>query len=239
MTRGPLVGITMSMTIGTAPERAYVNSAYLQAVQQAGGVPVLLPPQLSAASLERLARGLDAVLLTGGGDMDPSHFGESPHASLYDVAPARDALELGVIQSALDRRRPILAICRGIQVLNVALGGSLYQDVVTEPGTEVTHSQREARDQPTHKVTVTPGSRLARVMGADEVEVNSFHHQVIKALGRGLTAVAWAPDHLIEGVELADDTRWVLGVQWHPEHLTKDSEPARRLFAALVDAARA
>ncbi len=193
MNRGPLVGVTMSMTIDATPERAYVNSAYLHAVQQAGGVPVLLPPQLSAASLERLGRGLDALLLTGGGDMDPSHFGESPHPSLYEVA---------------------------------------------DPGTEVAHSQKEARDQPTHKVTVTPGSRLARVMGADEVEVNSFHHQVIKSLGRGLTAVAWAPDHLIEGVELEDDTRWVLGVQWHPEHLTKDSEPARRLFAALVTAAR-
>ncbi len=170
--------------------------------------------------------------------MDPSHFGESPHPSLYEVAPARDTLELGVIQSALDRKRPILAICRGIQVLNVALGGSLHQDVGTDPGTEVAHSQKEARDQTTHKITVTPGSRLARVMGADEVEVNSFHHQVIKSLGRGLAAVAWAPDHLIEGVELEDDMRWVLGVQWHPEHLTKDSEPARRLFAALVAAAR-
>ncbi|HWM78130.1 MAG TPA: gamma-glutamyl-gamma-aminobutyrate hydrolase family protein [Methylomirabilota bacterium] len=238
MNRGPLVGVTMSMTIDATPERAYVNSAYLHAVQQAGGVPVLLPPQLSAASLERLGRGLDALLLTGGGDMDPAHFGESPHPSLYEVAPARDTLELGVIQSALDRKRPILAICRGIQVLNVALGGSLHQDVGTDPGTEVAHSQKEARDQTTHKITVTPGSRLARVMGADEVEVNSFHHQVIKSLGRGLTAVAWAPDHLIEGVELEDDMRWVLGVQWHPEHLTKDSEPARRLFAALVAAAR-
>jgi len=238
MSRDPLVGVTTSITVGQTPERAYVNSAYLHAVQQAGGVPVLLPPQLSAASLERLGRGLDALLLTGGGDMDPAHFGESPHPSLYEVAPARDTLELGVIQSALDRKRPILAICRGIQVLNVALGGSLHQDVGTDPGTEVAHSQKEARDQTTHKITVTPGSRLARVMGADEVEVNSFHHQVIKSLGRGLTAVAWAPDHLIEGVELEDDMRWVLGVQWHPEHLTKDSEPARRLFAALVAAAR-
>ena len=109
MNRGPLVGVTMSMTIDATPERAYVNSAYLHAVQQAGGVPVLLPPQLSAASLERLGRGLDALLLTGGGDMDPSHFGESPHPTLYEVAPARDMLELGVIQSALDRKRPILA----------------------------------------------------------------------------------------------------------------------------------
>src|SRR5256885_2858289 len=120
--------------------------------------------------------------------MHASHFGESPHASLYDVAPARDMLELGVIQCAIDRKLPILAICRGIQVLNVALGGSLHQDVATDPGTEVAHSQKEARDQPTHKVTVTPGSRLARAMGADEVEANSFHRQVIKSRGRGPTA---------------------------------------------------
>src|ERR1700716_749609 len=112
MSRGPLVGVTMSMTVDATPERAYVNSAYLHAVQQAGGVPVLLPPQLSAASLERLGRRARPLLPPGGGgDMDPSHFGESPHASLYDVAPARDMLELGVIQSALDRKRPILAIC--------------------------------------------------------------------------------------------------------------------------------
>ncbi len=239
MNRGPLVGVTMSLSVNQTPERNYVNSAYLHAVQQAGGVPVLLPPQLSAASLERLARGLDALLLTGGGDIDPAHFGEAPHPTLYDVAPARDALEFFSIQSALDRRLPILAICRGIQVLNVALGGSLYQDVATEPGTEVQHSQKEARDQCTHKITVTPGSRLARTLGADEIEVNSFHHQTIKALGRGLRAVAWAPDQLIEGVELDDDSRWVVGIQWHPEHLTEHSEPARRLFSALVDATRA
>src|SRR5712691_407968 len=238
MSREPLVGVTTSITVDQNPERAYINSAYLHAVQQAGGVPVLLPPQLSKSSVERLVRGLDAILLTGGGDLDPACFGEAPHPTLYDVAPARDALETAVTHIALEKRTPLLAICRGIQVLNVALGGSLYQDVATDPGTEVQHSQKEARDQTTHKVTVTPGSRLARVMGADEVEVNSFHHQVIKSLGRGLTAVAWAPDHLIEGVELDNDTRWVLGVQWHPEHLTKDSEPARRLFAALVAAAR-
>src|SRR5216683_6673121 len=236
--RAPLIGVSTSITVGASPERAYVNSAYLHAVQQAGGVPVPLPPQLSAASLQQLGAELHGLLLTGGGDVDPALFGQAPHATLYDVAPSRDTLETSVLNLALGRGVPVLAVCRGIQVLNVALGGSLYQDVATDPGTEVTHSQKEARDQPTHKVTVTPGSRLARVMGADEVEVNSFHHQVIKSLGRGLTAVAWAPDQLIEGVELEDDMRWVLGVQWHPEHLTKDSEPARRLFAALVTAAR-
>ena len=238
MSREPLVGVTTSITVGQTPERAYVNSAYLHAVQQAGGVPVLLPPQLSPASLGRLVRGLDAVLLTGGGDMDPACFGEAPHPTVYEVAPARDALEMSVTHMALEKKTPLLAICRGIQVLNVALGGTLYQDVGSDPGTEIPHSQKEARDQTTHKVTVTPGSRLAKVLGADHVEVNSFHHQVIKAVGRGLMPVAWAPDQLIEGVELDDDTRFVLGVQWHPEHLVGSSEPARRLFAALIAAAR-
>ena len=238
MPRDPLVGVTTSITIDQSPERAYVNSAYLHAVQQAGGVPVLLPPQLSKSSLERLVRGLDAVLLTGGGDMDPAAFGETPHPTLYDVAPSRDALETQVTLMALDKKTPLLAICRGVQVLNVVLGGSLHQDVATDPGTEILHSQKEARDQATHKVTVAAGSRLSRVLGGEDLEVNSFHHQVIKSLGRGLVPVAWAPDKLIEGVELADDSRFVLGVQWHPEHLVGNSEPARRLFSALVTAAR-
>jgi putative glutamine amidotransferase len=239
MSRDPLVGITTSITVGQTPERAYVNSAYLHAVQQAGGVPVLLPPQLSKASLERLVRGLDALLLTGGGDVDPATFGEAPHPTLYEVAPARDALETQATLIALEKKMPLLAICRGIQVLNVALGGSLHQDVATEPGTEIQHSQKEAREQTTHRVTVTPRSRLGRVLGAEDLEVNSFHHQVIKSLGRGLVPVAWAPDKLVEGVELDDDSQFVLGVQWHPEHLVGSSEPARRLFSALVTAARA
>jgi putative glutamine amidotransferase len=233
-----LIGVSTSITVGKHPERAYVNSAYLHAIQQAGGVPVALPPQLSAASLERIAKELGGLLLTGGGDVDPARFGEAPHPTVYEVAPARDTLETLAVQIALERRLPILAVCRGIQVLNVALGGSLYQDVGTDPGTELRHSQQEPRDQPTHKVTVEPRSRLATVLGTDEIEVNSMHHQAVKALGRGLVAVAWAPDQIIEGVELADPSRFVLGVEWHPEELIGHSEPARRLFAALVAAAR-
>ncbi len=236
--RAPLIGVSTSITVGQHPERAYVNSTYLHAVQQAGGVPVPLPPQLSASSLQQLGAELHGLLLTGGGDMDPALFDEAPHATLSDVAPARDTLETSVLQLALQRGVPVLAVCRGIQVLNVALGGSLYQDVGTDPGTQLLHSQKEPRDQPTHKVKVTPGSRLAETLGADELEVNSMHHQAIKRLGRGLTAVAWAPDQIVEGAELHDPARFVLGVQWHPEELVGHSEPARRLFAALVAAAR-
>jgi putative glutamine amidotransferase len=236
--RAPLIGVSTSITVGANPERAYVNSAYLHAVQQAGGVPVALPPQLSSASMRQLAGDLQGLLLTGGGDVDPALFGEVPHVTLYDVAPSRDALETSVLDVALDRGLPVLAVCRGLQVLNVALGGSLHQDVGTEPGTQTPHSQKEPRDQPTHKVKLTPGCRLAATLGADELEVNSMHHQAIKRIGRGLTAVAWAPDQIVEGAEIDDPSRFVLGVQWHPEELVGHSEPARRLFAALVAAAR-
>ncbi len=124
-------------------------------------------------------------------------------------------------------------------MLNVAFGGSLYQDLGTDPGTDLRHSQEAPRDQPTHKVVVEPGSRLAETLGTDEIEVNSMHHQAVKVLGAGLRAVAWAPDQLVEGLELPDPSRFVLGVQWHPEELVSHSEPARRLFAALVSRARA
>src|SRR5216684_7167458 len=147
--RAPLIGVSTSITVGAHPERAYVNSTYLHAVQQAGGVPVALPPQLSPASMRQLAAELDGLLLTGGGDLDPALFDETPHATLYDVAPSRDTLETAVLHVALERGRPVLAVCRGLQVLNVALGGSLYQDVGTDPGTQVLHSQTERSEEHT------------------------------------------------------------------------------------------
>ena len=238
MSTFPLIGVSMSITVGTAPERAYVNSTYLNAIQQAGGVPVALPAQLSPRSWERLAAELDGLLLTGGGDIDPALFGEAPHPTLYDVAPIRDSFEATAARWALERGVPLLCVCRGVQVLNVALGGSLYQDVATDPGTQLEHSQKGPRNEPSHKVTVTPGSRLAEVMGADEVEVNSMHHQAIKRLGDGLRDVAWAPDGIIEGVEMPGDERFVVGVQWHPEELVGRDQAARNLFDAVVEAAR-
>jgi putative glutamine amidotransferase len=122
-------------------------------------------------------------------------------------------------------------------VLNVALGGTLYQDIPSDPGSDLAHSQAEPRDQATHAVTVKPGSRLAETLGVDELAVNSMHHQAVKALGRGLVDVAWTGDRIVEGVELTDSSHFVLGVQWHPEELVAQSDAARRLFAALVGAA--
>ena len=221
----PLIGVSTSITVDKHPERAYVNSTYLHAIQQAGACRCRCPLSSVPPPSIGWRAGLDGLLLTGGGDMDPALFGEVPHATLYDVAPSRDTVESTAVRIALDRRLPILAICRGLQVLNVALGGSLYQDVGTEPGTEIMHSQEAPRDQPTHKVVVEPGSRLAETLGTDEIEVNSMHHQAVKALGAGLRAVAWAPDQIVEGLELSDRSRFVLGVQWHPEELVSHSSP--------------
>ena len=241
MSRPPLIGVTTSITVGKQPERAYVNSAYLAAIQTAGGVPVPVTPQLDARAQQELLARCEGFLLTGGGDLDPATFNEPPHPTLYEVTPARDRLEIALVHHAMESRKPLLAVCRGIQVLNVALGGSLFQDVASDPGSEIQHQQDKddtPRNEPTHPVKVVAGSRLAQVLGTTDLRVNSMHHQAVKAVGRGLVPVAFAPDMVIEGVELEEPDRFVLGVQWHPEELTERDPSARRLFGALVDASR-
>jgi putative glutamine amidotransferase len=234
----PLIGITTSVTVGKVPERAYVNGAYIRAVQAAGGIPVLLTPHFTPEVQAALWQRLDGLLLTGGGDIEPGRFGEPRHPTVDDVAPARDELEIGLTRRALADDVPLLAICRGIQVLNVALGGTLVQDIASELPGALAHSQTAPRHEPTHAVKVMgEGTRLGRVLGAAEIAVNSLHHQALKRLGEGLSPVAWAPDGVIEGVEMAGE-RFVLGVQWHPEELVGHDPAARHLFAAVVDAAR-
>jgi putative glutamine amidotransferase len=237
--RRVIIGVTTSVTKPEmTPERAYVNAAYLRAVQAAGGVPVLLPPQLDPASLAALRERLDGLVLTGGGDIAPARFGETPHPAVDDVSEARDALEIDLALHAIDRAVPLLAICRGVQVLNVALGGSLHQDIASDLATDVTHVQAAPRATPTHAVTVQGESRLAATLGALEVQVNSMHHQAVKKLGRGLREVAWAPDGVIEGLEAPEARGFVLGVQWHPEELVGHDPAARALFRALVTASQ-
>jgi putative glutamine amidotransferase len=235
----PLIGITTSVSADKTPERAYVNGAYIRAVQAAGGIPVLLTPHFTPEVQAALWQRLDGLVLTGGGDIEPARFGEDRHPSVDDVSPARDDLEIGLTRQALADDVPLFAICRGIQVLNVALGGTLVQDIASEVPYALAHSQKAPRHEPSHAVKVMgEGTRLGRVLGASEVQVNSMHHQAIKRLGEGLREVAWAPDGVIEGVETAGDERFVLGVQWHPEELVGHDQTARALFAAVIDAAR-
>jgi putative glutamine amidotransferase len=245
MPRAPLIGVTTSATSdedgGAAPPRAHINQAYVRAVQGAGGVPVLLPPYLDDPGRDALWERLDGLVLTGGGDIDPARFDQPRHQTVAGVSEARDRLELELTERALAEGLPLLAICRGLQVLNVALGGSLHQHLpAAYPARDLAHQQKAPRDQPTHDVKVmVERTRLGAVVGAAELQVNSFHHQAINRLGRGLRQVAWAPDEVIEGVDMPQARGLVLAVQWHPEDLIDHDSAARNLFAALVEAARA
>ncbi len=236
MASPPLIGVSTSVARGADGERAVLNATYLTAVQRAGGAPILLPPQLEGEARRAVFEQLGGVLLTGGGDVNPALFGEARHATVSGVWDERDRLEQALVEWALEHRRPLLAICRGVQVLNVALGGSLYQDIRSQTRSRVQHAQKAPRGEPTHSVRIEPGSRLAEVLGATELRVNSFHHQAIKEIGRGLKAVAFVEDDAIEGAELPDPSRFVLGVQWHPEELEAHDKPAQRLFRALIEA---
>jgi gamma-glutamyl-gamma-aminobutyrate hydrolase PuuD len=226
----PLIGITTyreQARWGTWDVSAILLPAsYADAVADAGGEPVLLPT--GAVSAEVVTR-LDGLVVAGGADVDPARYGQAagPHTTV--VRPERDESELAVLQAALDRDLPLLAVCRGMQLLNVALGGSLLQHVPTVPGTGC-HQPGPGRYQH-REVTTAPGTELRRLLGPTATG-DCHHHQALDRIGRGLTATAWAEDGLVEGVELAGH-RFCVGVQWHPEAGTDD-----RLFAALVEAAR-
>ncbi len=209
-------------------ERVTLNTAYVRALESAGLVPLAVPTMLAP---ERAGAALTAVrglVLTGGEDVAPARYGATPHPRLGDVDPGRDAAELALIAAARARRVPILAICRGIQILNVALGGTLYQDLDSERPGPVPHSDETAR----HAVRVEAGSLLERTLGTRSASVNSRHHQAIRDLAPGLKAVAWADDGVIEAAEPADTTApWMVAVQWHPEDLTE-----RALFEGFAQA---
>jgi gamma-glutamyl-gamma-aminobutyrate hydrolase PuuD len=201
--------------------------AYVAQVVAAGGQPVVLPPAGDPSSV--LPR-LDALIVAGGGDLDPSTYGAEPHSRTGHVRDFRDTAELALVRAALARDLPFLGICRGAQVLNVALGGTLHQHVPDVVG----HDRHCPTPGRYHRfpVTVAPSSRLAKVLGTETVTVAHYHHQAVDRLGTGLTATSWSDDGLVEAVEV-DDHPFALGVQWHPE---VDSDVS--LLAALVDAAR-
>lgn len=212
-----------------------VASQYLEAVEHAGGRGVLLPPLSSEEdeALDLLQR-FDGLLLTGGGDIDPTLYGAERHPETDGVSERRDTSELVIARAALEVGMPFLAICRGLQVLNVSLGGTLIQHL---PDVSTTaHRGAEVPDAQEH-IKVEGGSRLAEALGTQEVEGSGSHHQAVERLGEGLRAVAWAEDGLIEGVE--HDEGWVVAVQWHPERTAAEDPVQQRLFDAFVERCRA
>lgn len=216
-------------------EQDFQNRDYVRSVVEAGGAPVLLPcrgdEQVIAAFLDRV----DGLIVSGGDDMDPRHYRQQPSPGLERIDPLRDQLDLALIPAALERQMPMLCICRGIQSLNVVRGGTLYQDIPSQLPSAVRHRQRAPWGYPTHVVALAAETQLAEVLGRNSINTNSFHHQGIRDLGKGLRAAGHTPDGLIECVELPTHP-FCLGVQWHPEHMTPDHEHACALFTALVTA---
>lgn len=226
----PRIGIT---TYGRDEHgRFCLPAAYVDAVRRAGGVPLLLPP--GEAHPERVLEVVDGLILSGGGDIDPACYGGRSHPTLYLVDPERDRFELHLARAVVDQDVPVLGICRGSQVLNVAWGGDLIPHLPEGEDAPVRH-RLPPRTPTDHPVSVDPGSRLAGILGEPELSVRSWHHQAVQRVASGWRAVAWAPDGTVEAVEWQQDA-WAVGVQWHPE-LSMDSPVHRRLFEALVQAA--
>lgn len=228
----PVIGISTYHRDGEPPAFT-LPCTYVDAVRRAGGVPLLLPPGERSVSL--LLDRLDGLILAGGGDLDPAHYGADGHATVYMVCAERDETEMDLLRAALLRPRlPVLCICRGAQVLNVVSGGSLHVHVPQAFGESVVH-RLPPRLPTRHPVRLAADARLTAILGQAEVEVCSWHHQAIDRIGADLTAVAWAADGVIEAVEHRSHP-WCFGVQWHPE-MQPGEEPQERLFRALIEVA--
>lgn len=235
----PLIAVTATVRADDGARRVRLNAAYPRAIERAGGIPIVVPPLLRLAELDRVLDAVDGLLLTGGEDVDPAHYGAARHPATEDPSAERDATELALVAAAHRRALPTLAICRGIQLLDVALGGTLVQDIPSERTDALAHDPEGARDSRVHEVRLEPGSRLAEAIGTTCLTVNSFHHQAVDRIAEGLRATAWSPDGVIEGVEWGGGEWWALGVQWHPEELVDSGEEwERRLFQAFVNRAR-
>jgi putative glutamine amidotransferase len=214
-------------------------ATYTEGVEAAGGVPLVIPPQENNSEL--ILDRIDGLLFSGGGDIDPARYGDPDvHEKTYGIDDLRDRFELVLFISALKRDMPVLCICRGIQVANVALGGTLIQDIATQYSDEIEHRQHAAgyrAPDKSHAVTAENGSLLHQVYGTTDIETNSFHHQALHEVADGLKVIGRAPDGIIEAVERPAST-WFLGVQWHPEMMFKEHPEHLKPFQALTAAAQ-
>jgi putative glutamine amidotransferase len=233
----PLIAITSSLITNKAGSLVcQLGKAYVNAITQAGGIPLVIPVGTSTNDLPNCLDRVDGIMLSGGGDISIERFNGAPHPRVYGVEPERDELELKLLNYALKRDMPLLAICRGVQVLNIAFGGDLYTHIQDQKEQSLKHDwfPKFPRDKLAHTVRLQPGSQLHQIFGQDEIRVNSLHHQGINRVGKGLKATAFAPDGVVEGLEV-QGVRFALGVQWHPECLPNDPG-MQKLFRAFVNA---
>jgi putative glutamine amidotransferase len=240
----PVIGVTANLREDPKSEEqrplghfVRADFDYVDGVVGAGGIPMVLPPIVEMA--EKVAGRIDGLLLSGGSDLDPSYYGEEPVPELNPTVPKRDAFEMALVEHALERGVPVFGICRGLQVLNVALGGTLYQDLPSQLHPDlIAHRQQVPKWQWTHEVEVDGNSKVAGIMETDDIRVNSYHHQAIKDLSGDLVAVAHSSDGVIEAAESPNlSERWLVGVQWHAEAMRDVGPENRNLFRAHVVAA--
>ena len=245
--RRPTIGITTQSLQAidgipaALPASVVMNQRYYEAVAAAGAAPVLIPLLDDVDALRATYEACAGIMIPGGVDMDPGTYGEAPHERLGRVDPARDRVELELTRWAIEDRKPLLGLCRGLQVINVATGGTLYQDLDAQLEGAIRHDYFPTfgfdRDYVSHDVAVAPASRLRSLVDIDQLPVNSMHHQGVKRLGAGLVACAHAADGLVEAVE-STNGHWMVGVQWHPEVFDADDPHTRELFRGFVHAAR-
>lgn len=236
----PRIGITMNQFVTesgilTGLKRQYVSDAYIQSVLRAGGVPVLLPIIEGKEAIKEQAAMIDGLLLSGGGDVQPQLFGEEPERQTGTVLPERDAHELALVKLAMVASKPILGICRGCQVLTIALGGSIYQHLSPELAV-IQHEQQSLGSYAGHTVELADNSKLAKLWG-NYVMTNSFHHQAVKVAASGFSITGRTKDGVIEAVE-HETAPFVIGVQWHPELMVDNHPKMLQLFSAFVKAAK-
>ena len=237
--RKPIPARTVAVTAGIRPDgdtsRVRLTAAYITALENAGLVPLIVPPLSNDSAATAVLDSVSGLVLTGGEDVDPARYGEERHEKVRNVSAARDATEAALVVEAKSRGMPVLAICRGIQILNVALGGTLVQDISSQCKTDISHDEDGPRDSRSHEIAVEPGSLIADAIGTEHASVNSFHHQSVKRVADGMRVTARSPDGVIEGLESTDEDWWVMAVQWHPEEMTESSEPwDRGLFKAFA-----
>ncbi len=229
----PLIGLT---TLIDKEQGSYwMLPLYTESVAKSGGVPVILPPFSDAEEAASAVGALDGLLFTGGDDIAPSYYGEEKHPAIGKISAERDLSEFLLMKEAAAAKKPVFCICRGFQLLNVFFGGTLYQDLPSQYDTVIRHSQEMPYDEPVHGVFIPEGSPLFRIAGALEFRVNSRHHQAVKEVGEGLSVMAVSEDGLVESA-FAPGYPFLMGVQWHPEHMFEKDEISRKLFAAFIGA---
>lgn len=227
----PLIGVLPNVD---GEKKSKIENTYIRAIEASGGAAILLPYTANPESIDRFIDLCDGFIFAGGADIEPARYGEEKHPRCGETTPYRDEVEFLAFEKIMKTEKPIMGICRGSQLINVALGGTLYQDIPSEIKTDLTHKQEHPHSEPAHEANVVSGSLLHSLIGKSRIHINSLHHQAIKELGDGLSPMAVADDGIIEAI-VRTGKRLVWGFQWHPEKTFDNSEDSKAIFKKFIE----